>query len=211
MKKCIIMINTLLLSLLHDIFAFLKEHRNFFQKDEKGRRELISGKNLFPEIFEQYLGKISETEFLYDIQNYKTFEKNKFLETFSRYLVTDFAALLDKVTHANSTVPKTYGLFGTMLLETLEENSYQEITEEVSRFLEKTKKSPSTIVQTARNISSTFREEIRKKLLGMNPMIFPIFQVNRNLIGGMRIFSNGKTLDESWFSRINTITTINIP
>lgn len=202
------MINSILLSLLHDIFAFLAEHRNFFEKDEKRKRELLSQKKTFPEICVHYLEKTSEEEFLHDIHHYTEVGKNGLIEAFSKYLTTEFASLLDETKNAEALIPKTYELFGRVLRETLEENSYQEITEEVSKFLEKTRKSPTTIVQTARKIDATFRANIREKLLGMNPYIFPIFQVNRSLVGGMRIFSNGKTIDESWFSRINAITTI---
>lgn len=205
------MINSIFLSLLYDIFAFLAEHKNFFEKDEKGRQELMAKKNIFPEICAHYLEKTSEEEFLHDIYHYAEVGKNGLIEAFSKYLTTEFASLLDETKNAEALIPKTYKLFGKVLRETLEENSYQEITDEVSKFLEKTRKSPTTIVQTARKIDATFRGYIREKLLGMNPYIFPIFQVNRSLIGGMRIFSNGKTIDESWFSRINAITTITIP
>jgi F0F1-type ATP synthase delta subunit len=35
-----------------------------------------------------------------------------------------------------------------------------------------------------------------------------VFQINRNLIGGMRIFADGKVVDNSWLSRINYISSL---
>ena len=89
--------------------------------------------------------------------------------------------------------------------------SYQEIVRNIQVLLEVTFGSPFILVQTPIGLSKDGKDEVSKKIQMNNdsPVIVQ-FQVNKNLIGGMRVFENGKVKDLSWMGRIEKIVKLNI-
>ena len=66
-------------------------------------------------------------------------------------------------------------------------------------------------MQSPREIDSELKSEIRENLNKDFESSFPVFQINKNLIGGLRVFVDGKSHDYSWFSRISSISNLTHP
>ncbi|MBI4231747.1 hypothetical protein HY605_00825 [Candidatus Peregrinibacteria bacterium] len=86
--------------------------------------------------------------------------------------------------------------------------NYQQIAEAVYYLGTKTEKTPYIVVQSPREINAELKKEIRSNLTKVWPLSLPIFQINRRLIGGLRVFIDGKTTDNSWLSRVLRYTSL---
>jgi len=80
------------------------------------------------------------------------------------------------------------------------------LTEEEKSVLKKIySKYNEIIVESPNKISSTEKEKIKNDLEKSYPEAFIIFKSNRDLIGGLRVFVDGKLIDESWKNQIRNI------
>jgi len=52
------------------------------------------------------------------------------------------------------------------------------------------------------------KREIRQTLSKDHPYSLPVFQINKKLIGGIRIFKDGEVQDHSWLSRVEYFTSL---
>lgn len=87
-------------------------------------------------------------------------------------------------------------------------NSYQEITEALEQLSKAVSDGATIVVQTPRDIDAELKKEMREKFAQDYPLSFPVFQINRQLIGGFRVFINGKSHDLSWFSQVQKLTSL---
>ncbi len=62
-------------------------------------------------------------------------------------------------------------------------------------------------IQSARECSSSLKEEIRQNF---EKDSLVIFQVNRRLLGGMLVYKNGEIQDLSWLGRVNNLKNYNV-
>lgn len=91
------------------------------------------------------------------------------------------------------------------LRELLLSNSYQELSEAIEILSKSVGDADTIVVQAPREIEPSLKKEMRKKFAIDFPLSFPSFQVNRQLIGGFRVFVNGKSHDFSWFSQVQKL------
>jgi len=68
--------------------------------------------------------------------------------------------------------------------------------------------SPYILIQSPREIEPKLKKEIRAKIREEKSNHFPIFQINKKLIGGIRVFKDGETTDNSWLSRVLHFTSL---
>ena len=87
-------------------------------------------------------------------------------------------------------------------------NSYQELASEINELCKNIAEAPYVLVQSPREIDSELKSEIRENLNKDFESSFPVFQINKNLIGGLRVFVDGTSHDYSWFSRISSISNL---
>ena len=65
------------------------------------------------------------------------------------------------------------------------------------------------VVQSPIRLSKEQQEEISETLRKKySAAVYPLFKVNKALIGGLRVFYNGQVQDHSWLGRINVLTSI---
>ena len=96
-------------------------------------------------------------------------------------------------------------VFFSTLRSTLLIRSSQEITEDIVFFLREFLLSPRLIVQSPLECDLKTKHDIRAYLAKSYPKSFVSFSVNKQLIGGIRFFVDGKVDDLSWFSRIQAL------
>lgn len=222
------MLNKFITVLIIEISKFLTSNKEFFNSNKTEREKLLAEVK-FPNSVKAYLTEVSELDFTTDLSGVTKFlknspvklEKNMFLQAIASFLVNNFAndvyslpLSYFKLTYkdqkeAAEQVIKSNSELANTLKEILTDYSYQEILNGIQSLAEKTFQSPLVVVQSPTEMELETKKEIRENLSqSLNQVCLPIFQVNKNLIGGLRLFVNGKVSDLSWIARINLITSL---
>ena len=138
-------------------------------------------------------------------------------DKFANYLSGDFAAALDKVdgklffknyadkeklakklvtgnTAADSAAP-------SILISHIPD----EINRQISQTLANIKSAPQIIVQSANSIGHLKKSKMRNYFRSKYENAFVEFQINKKLLGGIKVFENGKVTDNSWEGKIAKI------
>lgn len=204
------MLKALLSSLIKDLLKLLSGHKDFFAASASAREKILESE--IPEIaayFQDYFKEAEGKKVLKDLKNAILFAQKKeppegsngLLKSLADYLSKKFALLLDE---KKAPTPKK-SHFTKTLAHILNIMDYREISQEIENFIHEIAAVPYTLVQSATHLDLREKNLIRQELQKKESLIFPIFQVNRSLIGGMRIFLAGKTHDESWFYKVNRL------
>ncbi len=206
------------------IIKVLAENEDFFDLDKEKRMEYLHNKK-FPHSFKFYLILVKADEFLDDLKVVEEYlrssksdiKDNKFFESVCNFFIKELAPkidhldgeyyLLDK-SHRQTIVDKlinSHSHLAEELKKLLLNFSYEQLSSEIRKLSQEVKDSPYVLVQTPREIEIELKREIREKIQEEEENCFPIFQVNHKLIGGVRIFIDGKTKDHSWRSRVHEL------
>lgn len=216
------MLKNFFTSLTFQIVDFASKHEDFFKLSDEERAHKMKGLHI-PSTFKLYLAKVSPKNFMADlavvvhyIENPKqaAIKGNHFFMAAVEYLTGRFPQYLDTLDskfyladlqgrqkQVKELIP-TDNAIATAVKNLLIQISYQQLCEGINSLSKEVASSAHIIVQAPREIDLELRKDIRKKLTEENPMSFPIFQINKKLIGGMRVFKNGEVLDHSWHSRV---------
>jgi F0F1-type ATP synthase delta subunit len=214
-------------ALLEKIISFLQSHPDFFS--DKNRSKTLEKLSL-PKSFVEYLTDVSEKQFLKDVELASIFaksgyrnvslRKNGFFNAMAQFLTNELVAKLDfldseialmkekekrevaaKLIKGESTLAKS-------LRDILSRKTYQQIASAIFKLAQNVDKTPYLLVQSPREIDLELKREIRESLSETAKNSFPIFQINRKLVGGLRIFEDGKSLDHSWLSKVQYFTSL---
>lgn len=221
------MLKELGLAALKDFIGFLKKEPQFFSLEEKKRHEALlqvfSG--TYPGDLIHYFSQVSEGDFLtqskqalavFDRSAYAD-PKNEFLNALANYLFKEFAQQFDQLTIAfffdslaeRSTILNKLFSGKTFLhhavCDLVLSSTYQEIGMQANADLSYLKEAPFVVIQTPMELSSEMRRNIRSHVVEKYPFSFPEFQVNPQIIGGLRVFVGGKVMDHSWMGRIQSL------
>lgn len=215
------MFNQFLTTLLHKILQFLVSHKDLFEGERESKLEHLS----IPKAFKNYLSEVPESKFLRDVATITLYledskntniKHNTFFKSLLEFLTTDLARKIDHLdgnyyllgnqgkTEVIDQLIKGETLLAYELKKVLTNYNYQQIAEAIYNLGIKAEKIPYLLVQSPREIDSETKKEIRAKLTEEYPLSFPTFQINRRLIGGLRIFKDGNTIDNSWLSRVQS-------
>jgi len=214
---------------VHELINFLKENKDFFELDKTAREAKLKELDLFSSL-KTYLLDLDIDTFLSDLKVAVSFllnpeqvnpSNNSLLKACAEFLATDFASDLDLIDakFANQSqkskqefvddLIQIEGQVGSSLKALLLSFSHQEIYENVNDLLKVVLNTAYVIIQTPVEINSKMKKDIRRKIsTDLKQVCMPIFQVNKAIIGGMRIFIDGEVQDQSWLARINFITQI---
>lgn len=209
------MIHEILTALLYDVLAKIKANVNFFSAPEGERKKLLIVSPFLPESLVNYLSGVSETQFITDVQNLISFLNESSLTAgqlqgklflhLSDFCAKDLASYID----AGNLEIATEGAYGEAIREALLRYSYQEATDSIDRFLRVIRnETPVIVVQSARPVPGNVRSLIREELQKKYPHSIPVFSINTDLLGGIRLFVNGNVHDASWRSKINQLTSL---
>jgi F0F1-type ATP synthase delta subunit len=219
------MLNRFITAIIVEVTKLLTKHSDFFD----GNREKVLENAKIPSTIKAYLKEVSEKQFIQDLAMAIEYTKapqkvsvdeNGLLkgiaEFFTKTFINDIYKLPIVFYKENTEAQKEAvnklitkdSLLGKTLRELLVDNSYQELFEGLTSFIQATLKAPYIVVQTPIELDAEKKMEIKNKLREEYDHCFPIFQINKNLIGGMRIFVDSKVQDFSWLGRINYITSL---
>jgi len=214
---------------IQKITLFIGEHDDFFQKNPKQRAELIEKGLKIPEAFQDYLTELNEKDFFKDLNlivQYASgtkdlnFRKNRFFHALTSFLTGDFARKMDLLdnefylysTKDRETIVEKLIAGTSQLAEALRNillnQTYQQITSANYKLVSAVEESPYILIQSPREIEPKLKKEIRAKIREEKSNHFPIFQINKKLIGGIRVFKDGETTDNSWLSRVLHFTSL---
>ncbi len=216
------------LKMFKDFLSALVYEMLAFAAKNPERKESEMTNLRIPAVFKEYLAQAGENElakdfkliiqFLSDgdVKNLKL-KKSKFFKALVRFLTENLAGKLDKLPSEFYLLPQkkqeevidkliaSESLVARALKNLLVVNSYQEIASEITELARNIADAPYLVVQSPRGMDGELKTEIRGKLNADFESGFPIFQINKNLIGGLRVFANGHSHDYSWLSRISRI------
>jgi len=224
------MVLTFLGSFLLDALKLIKYEMGFFAKNGEERRTLIEstlGKE-YPSLFSDYLVGVSESDFLSQVKVASTYLSGDkvggdrvILDIVAKYIVRDFALKFDGFDrdffYSNdsvrgellNTVFPGDSFFQKSVRDYVFGSTYQEVTEDAQLAVNGIKVGSSiVVVQSAMEIGKDMRIAIRKFLAEKYPYSFVEFQINSQIIGGLRVFIDGQVVDHSWLSRIRRISDI---
>lgn len=217
------------IALSYVLTNFLKDNPSFFELDAKTRAEKLESASIAKPI-KNYLLEASEEDFIDDLKGLVSFSggnqgqdltKNLLAQAIATFWVNNFASKLDRLDidfymlsqekqekHI-AEILSSDSLLGETLKEIVITLTSQELMSQISDFTRKVQETPYILVQSPREIAHDLKQEIREQLREeYGERAFPVFQINRNLIGGMRLFIDGKVIDNSWLSRINYISSL---
>jgi len=208
------MLKTLITSVLYEAILFLRSNPDFFTYDVKQRQEVLK-KSKLPSDFYEYFLSVKEESFIHDMASLLGGKKSILSSAFALYFSRVFSEIFDKLTNEFSI--STHASKLTQLKDLVEDKnkideslrsillsySYQDIAAAIIGFCSSVGDMPYIVVQSPREIESELKVSIRERLKKEYPLSFPIFQINPKLIGGIRIFKDGTTFDDSWLSRIH--------
>lgn len=222
------MIKDFLSALTYDMSKFAAKHSDFFDLKESERGEKLKPQQL-PTALKAYLSKVSAKDFMHDLALTLKFiekpkeakiEKNNFFVAVVEFFSGGFAHHVDALEtdfylaksetrkKMINEVIKGESLTIQSIRNLLVFESHQQIASMVNDLAKRASNAPHIIVQSPREINVELKKDIRKKLREENPHSFPTFQINKKLIGGIRIFKDGKVADHSWLSRVLRFTSL---
>lgn len=217
-------------SALKDMIGMLNKNKDFFVLDSSKRKDLLSKElSNYPAAFQDYLLKASESEFIADAglvaqvaKGLTRPQESKLLDAIAAFTSEVVGLSLDKLNaeffffEREKRAAHLDKLFKgkSHLIEGLKalfiDSTYQELTAMATKSLSNLKESPVIVVQTPLELPEEERVKIRTAFNEKHPFSFTEFQVNPQIIGGIRIFVNGRVADHSWLAKIQAITAINL-
>ncbi|MEK9159580.1 MAG: hypothetical protein AAB383_02510 [Patescibacteria group bacterium] len=195
-------------------------------------RALTKGKDFKgPQVFKDYLDATSDDALMSDLRlvfqvingtdlNSLNLKNSAFFKAVLQFFAEHFASKLDALGGSFYLLPyeerkkKAEQLIesdshtAAALRDLLVTNSYQEISEALELLSKSVADAGTIVVQAPRDIAPELKKEMREKFAHDHPLTFPSFQVNRQLIGGFRVFINGQSHDLSWFSQVQKLTSL---
>ncbi len=215
-------------ALAQKMVSFLSAHPGYFEQT-KSEKEAMCEKLSVPTVFKQYLLEVSEHQMLKDFEALiifthqpkdKAIAKSHFFKALLEFLNTDLARKIDFLDsnyyllqkpereEVVENLIKGDSLLANSLKSILVNYTYQQISESINNLSQIISDSPYIVVQSPREVTPEMKKEIRKQINEKHPLSFPVFQINKKLIGGLRVFENGTTEDHSWLSRVLRFTSL---
>ena len=215
-------------SILKDSIGVLSKEKQFFTLDAGARKKVIEASLPgYPECLVDYLTSSKEEDFLSDMKfsiqvfaGMTTAAKNDLLSAIATYISVVVGPKLDELN--SDFFFKDYQLRkealkdlfpGTSILDStirsiFIESTYQEISSSAFAAIDGLVNIPTVVVQSPVELSAEYRKNIREYFINKESFSFIEFQINPQIIGGMRVFIDGKVVDNSWLAKIQAITSI---
>lgn len=214
--------------LIYRVTSYLQDKPDFFKLSAAEKEKFMKEWSI-PATFKVYLAAVTEKEFIEDlalilkyVQGAKDLNvhQNSFFTAFLSFITQELARKIDYLDGEYYLMPKesrkkfvdklinSDSSLAEALKDILTNYTYQQIGSETNNLGVKVKGAPYLVVQSPRAITAELKKEIREHLLEKYPYSLPVFQINKKLIGGIRIFQDGKNVDRSWLSRVLRFTSL---
>lgn len=217
------MFQDLLIAILYELTLLLKKHPGAL-----GNKSVLDKEDGLPLPLRHYLLEIKEKELLSDLRSVVGYVKqpeqsnildNSLMKAVLELLTRGVAIRMDMMAEAThydfsyrkelvGKLIKSDSLISASLRRLLLQYSYQELNEGVAKLARNVIGDSLLILQSPCPIDVEHKKKMRTYFEEKNHLSFPIFQVNKGLIGGLRLFDGGKVKDLSWFARVQQLTSI---
>lgn len=222
------MLNDFLTALMHEMVHFLTKHPDFFDGTADIRDKQLENVRM-PAPFKHYLAHRKSNDFMDDLRLATQFigspksaqiEGNAFFKAIVEFFTGAFASKLDLLTSdfyglkekdqwtVVNELMKSDSRVAQTLRELLIRRNYQELSAGLVELTGRVVGATYIVVQTPREVTTGLKKDMRRQLVKENPLSFPVFQINRKLIGGLRVFKDGSVNDHSWISRVLHFTSL---
>lgn len=215
-------------SLIKDALALARHDSSFFEGGVNERRDVITKRYgaSYPDAPSQYLSHTTSDDLVKDMEevtellsedNSSAGKNNGLLEALAEYTAQTFSMILDQFDcdfffeNMEERQRKLHHHFpGSSALhvnlrEHAEGSTYQELTQGAQELLALVKKSSTIVVQTPFELKPELKREWREHFLKEEPYSFAEFQVNPSLLGGVKLFVDGKVADYSWLRKVQSL------
>lgn len=218
------MFQELIAATLYETLSFLVKNPDALGKDGGKEAEKL------PAPVKNYLAAATESDFLRDLAGASFYlkkgkfkkEKNGLLSAVLEILTRGLAVRMDLLAEADSLalqsdaqkvalidkMIKSPTLDSRALKKLLLRHSYQELNNGIATLAREITDQPLLVVQSPRPVAVELKKAIRAHFEQEQHLSFPIFQVNKQLIGGLRVFNGGRVRDHSWFARVSQLTSL---
>lgn len=201
------MIRALAQAAVKDMLSFLRKNPTFFSLTTEEKRAISSQYFTLSPSISSYVTETNELSFMKDLESLlhdlsgiptkRHLDPTSMLGGFASFLTKDLAELMDSKTTISG-----LSNFESAVKDVLGLHSPQEVTRAVLAFLGAYTTLPYIVVQSPLALSAEMKKDIRTAMLAKYTYAFPIFTLNKSLIGGMRILVDGQTDDRSWHGRV---------
>ena len=199
-------------ALLLDLLSFLRKESQFLELSLEERKLILKNSSVFPKSMQVYLALLTEEELFRDLavllpllrgeRASLDHTQSRLLVAFAVFLSKEVADILD-----GGTLSLT-GNFGKECEALCAQYSYQEVALELYDFMNSIKATPYIVVQAPFSLPQETRQEIRTHFATQFGFAFPVFAVQKTLIGGFRVLIDGEVQDLSWLSRIQNLSSL---
>lgn len=226
------MFNEFIIAVLRDIHLFLEKELDFFELDEATKQTRLEASNLaMAPAFKAYLLESSFDAFQQDLKLLLRFLKkekglklqgNPLFKAILRFLVGPFSKkadslssdfiffsesekkmVLDKLIAGHSAPAQA-------LKKVLMTYAYPQYAKAIQALSIRVADAPYIVFQSPKDADVELKQVVREQVAQENPFAYPVFQVQRNLIGGFRLFNNGESVDRSWLNRVLSIRSLTL-
>ena len=222
------MLKTVGASALKDIVGVLKQNEDFFTRASDDRKKTLSQYLPdYPIFFVDYLSDVSEADFFSALEDYlealdglPVSSDSGFLKALIAFVSHEVGMCLDQLDSAfffsdyearQAHLKKQFSgndFLSDALLELFLESTYQELSSSAYGAINQINQIPTIVVQSPIELDSKQRQEMRESFLKSHPNSFVEYQINRQLIGGMRVFVQGSVVDHSWLGKVQALTNL---
>jgi len=185
----------IILDLLTDVTRYAKE----------------KGDDILLPTAEEYAKDLDETKFKKDVRDTLRFVYERshsfhgyFADVVAHMCVTQFSKAFD-LGDVKGIFPKKAEVTHA-ITDFLNTHTEQEVATHVHNLLHRIDATiPYIVVQTPLPLGGEQKQALRTELMDRYGRCFPKFSVNKSLLGGLRIFINGETIEHTWQSRLQEI------
>ena len=162
-----------------------------------------------------FIQALKESSMFFEKVHYKTDLSQLLLTEYKKYIEKNILPLLDMipVSFFMRTDEKKYEelkdifsentISSKIIRNVFVQSSYEEIQKFLKNIIVKiSPKTNNVIIQSARECSGELKKEIRNNF-GATSIVS--FQVNKNLLGGVLVYQNGKLTDSTWLGKIQAL------
>jgi hypothetical protein len=193
------MIDKLILAVISDITrAALKGLFDVSGEKRVALLNTVTGGH-YPDVFFSFIKSVDEERFLQQLKGLKVRGvQSELLVAVRKFLVIEFSDYLsDK---------KCGGALETALVQMSKSSTRQSLDRAVRKFLSRFPGQKFYRIQTAVSVEDQDKHLLRKKLQQTAEFAHIEFAVDRRLLGGMRVFGNGKLTDQTWLKQVKKVT-----
>ena len=195
---------------LVDGLKVIKNTKDFFEVSKEQKSTNFETKFLrsLPKEVIDYFINTKEAEIISEIQIIMKDEPSELFKKIINFLINDFGSIIDDYYFNKSKLNQnemSLSNFGRELITQMEYSTYNEISEKIAREIYKLVDRNIIIVESPLSLDIDIKTKIRKIYNADNKKAFVVFNVNENILGGIKTYINGKITDDSWASKIENL------